>query len=63
VQDIQNLEGGILDKLNVHEGDTVNKDQILLELDDTHFTSKFSEAKIKYHALLAKQARLRAEAH
>jgi len=62
VQVIQNLEGGILSKLYVREGDTVQKGQILLRIDDTRFSSSFNEGEQKYITLLAAIARLRAEA-
>jgi multidrug efflux pump subunit AcrA (membrane-fusion protein) len=62
VQVIQNLEGGILAELSVAEGQVVSKDQVLLRIDDTRFTSSFREAQVKRLALLAAIARLTAEA-
>jgi len=62
IQVIQNLEGGILSEILVTEGEFVEKDQPLLRLDDTRFSSSFSESRLKYLALLAKAARLKAEA-
>ena len=62
VQVIQNLEGGILAELSVAEGQVVSKDQTLLRIDDTRFTSSFREAQVKRLALLAAIARLTAEA-
>jgi len=38
VQVIQNLEGGILTELVVHEGEVVKKDQVLVRLSDTKST-------------------------
>lgn len=61
VQVIQNLEGGILSELSVHEGDVVSKDQVLLRIDDTKFVSSYKEGRARYLALLAANARLLAE--
>lgn len=62
IQIVQNLEGGILNSILVKEGERVEKDQPLLQLDDTRFSSTFRESRLKYLALLAKSARLKAEA-
>jgi adhesin transport system membrane fusion protein len=62
VQLIQNLEGGILAELAVTEGKLVEKDQVLLRIDDTRFTSTVREAQAKRLSLLASVARLTAEA-
>ncbi|MGJ0486682.1 MAG: HlyD family type I secretion periplasmic adaptor subunit [Methylomicrobium sp.] len=61
IQVIQNLEGGILSKILVKEGDQVEKGQELLQLDDVRFSSSFQETKLKYYELLANNARLTAE--
>jgi adhesin transport system membrane fusion protein len=61
VQVIQNLEGGILAEVLVAEGDTVEKDQPLLKIDDTRFASSFRETQLKYWELLARSKRLEAE--
>jgi adhesin transport system membrane fusion protein len=61
-QVIQSLEGGILAELRVREGDVVNKDQVLLRIDDTRFGAPFREANSRIMALRAAIARLRAEA-
>lgn len=63
VQVIQNLEGGIVAKIPVNVGDLVKKDQIIMNLDETRFSSSVGEAKAKYQALQAKIARLTAEAN
>jgi len=63
IQVIQNLEGGILSEVLVTEGQTVEKGQILLKIDDTRFSSSFREAKQKYYELLARSARLQAESN
>lgn len=62
IQVIQNLEGGILSELVVAEGQVVEKDQVLLRMDDTRFTSSYREAQVKRMSLLAAMARLTAEA-
>ncbi|PPC92103.1 MAG: hemolysin secretion protein D [Methylobacter sp.] len=61
VQVIQNLEGGILSEIYVKEGDLVEKDQALMQLDDVRFASSFNETQLKYYELLANSARLTAE--
>lgn len=62
IQVIQNLEGGILANLLVTEGQLVNKDQVLLYIDDTKFESSYREGHSRYLALLAAANRLEAEA-
>lgn len=61
VQIVQNLEGGIVQEILVREGDVVDKDQILLRIDDTRFASSYQEGRLKYLALLAQVSRLSAE--
>lgn len=60
-QTIQSLEGGVLTKLAVKEGDIVQKDQVLAQLDPTRFESQVGESQSKLTALLASAARLQAE--
>lgn len=62
VQVIQNLEGGIVSDIPVKVGDLVQKDQIIMQLDPTRFSSSLGETQAKHDALLAKVARLEAEA-
>jgi adhesin transport system membrane fusion protein len=62
IQVIQNLEGGILTEILVEEGEIVEKDQPLLRLDDTRFSSSYRESRARYLTLLARAARLTAEA-
>ena len=61
VQIIQNLEGGIVSKINAKPGDLVKKGQIVIQLDETRFSSSMGESKAKNYALMAKVARLTAE--
>lgn len=61
VQVIQNLEGGIVASLLVSEGQTVEKGEILLHIDDTRFLSSLRETQLQTLALKAKVARLMAE--
>lgn len=61
IQVIQNLEGGILAEIYVHEGQIVEKNQLLLRIDETRFTAPYRESRLQYLALLSKIARLQAE--
>lgn len=60
-QTIQSLEGGILTKLNVKEGDIVNKEQILAQLDPTRLQSVVGESQSLLTSAQATAARLTAE--
>ena len=60
-QVIESLDGGIVNELNVHEGDIVEKSQVLARLDPTRFQSNFGEAQAKARTLRASAERLRAE--
>nr|WP_230514074.1 HlyD family type I secretion periplasmic adaptor subunit [Limnobaculum parvum] len=62
-QVIQSLEGGILEELNVHEGDIVEKGQILLKIDPTRVGAVYREGVSKVIGLKASIARLRSEAY
>ncbi|MCQ4348418.1 HlyD family type I secretion periplasmic adaptor subunit [Pseudomonas stutzeri] len=62
VQTIQNLEGGIVAEIFVREGQVVDKGDRLLRLDDTRFASNRGETEADRLALLARVARLSAEA-
>lgn len=61
IQVIQNLEGGILSEILVNVGDTVKKDQLLLKIDQTRFSSSVQQNQAKYLSNRAKAARLQAE--
>ena len=61
IQVIQNLEGGILSEILVKVGDAVKKDQLLLKIDQTRFSSSVQQNRSKYLSNKAKAARLQAE--
>ncbi|MFO1257127.1 MAG: HlyD family type I secretion periplasmic adaptor subunit [Gammaproteobacteria bacterium] len=62
MQVVQNLEGGIIKDIRVKEGDVVERDQVLMVIDDTRFSSSFKENEVQLYALQAKMERLEAEA-
>ncbi|MBE9611024.1 HlyD family type I secretion periplasmic adaptor subunit [Chitinilyticum litopenaei] len=62
IQQIQNLEGGIVARIPVHVGEVVKKNQVVMVLDEKRFSSSLSESQAKNAALAAKVARLKAEA-
>ncbi len=61
MQVIQNLEGGIVKDIRVKIGDIVEKDQVLMIIDDTRFVSSLKENQTQLAALQAKIIRLNAE--
>lgn len=58
---VQSLDGGIIDKILVHEGESVEPQQPLVKLDDVRYTSDFKNGYAKYLALSAETSRLFAE--
>ncbi|WP_111860467.1 HlyD family type I secretion periplasmic adaptor subunit [Acinetobacter sp. CFCC 10889] len=60
-QTIQSLDGGVVTKLEVKEGDIVEKGQILAQIDPTRFESQVGESLTKLRAMQATAARLEAE--
>jgi HlyD family secretion protein len=58
---VQHLEGGIIRKMLVNEGDLVEANQPLLVLDDTAAKAKLRRLVLRHHRLLAMRARLTAE--
>lgn len=62
VQLVQSLEGGILEELLVHQGDQVEKGQVLLRLSDVQFSSEEKGTEARFLSLQAKKTRLSAEA-
>lgn len=62
-QVIQSLDPGILSEILVEEGQTVEKGQVLLKLDDTRSSAILRESQAKVENLEAQSARLKAEAY
>ncbi|MCB1971136.1 MAG: HlyD family type I secretion periplasmic adaptor subunit, partial [Geminicoccaceae bacterium] len=60
-QIVQNLEGGIVAELLVHEGQVVDEGEVLMRIDNVRAASDYRETKARYLSLLATIARLRAE--
>ena len=63
VKKIQNLEGGIVKAILVHEGQMVKKGQELIKIDNIQSKGSLGEKKAKYFSLVAKAVRLKAEAN
>ena len=61
VQVVQNLEGGIVAEIMIYEGEIVEKDQVLMRIDNSRAQSDYTERRARYLALLASSARLDAE--
>lgn len=57
---LQHLEGGIINKILVNEGDTVEKDQVIYELSNAVFNADLKEKELKLLGLRARAARLEA---
>ena len=53
LQTIQSLEGGILAKLMVHEGDLVQPGQVLVKMDPTQARSDYLQSKSEMDVLEA----------
>jgi len=62
IQKLQSLEGGIVEKFLVHEGDSVAAGQPLMQLRDVQASSDLGANQKRYLGLLAKVERLKAEA-
>ncbi len=60
LQIVQSVDGGIVSGIHVQEGQVVEAGQLLLNIDETRFSSSLKENQAQYNALLAKSARLRA---
>lgn len=60
-QVIQNLEGGILAEILVHEGDIVEAGDVLVRIENTLAQANLEDARSQYLTLLATEARLIAE--
>lgn len=62
-QIVQSLDPGIIVEMKVKEGEVVEKDQVLLRLDDTRSSAILRESEAKVANLEAMVARLRAESY
>ncbi len=58
---VQHMEGGIIREILVHEGDWVEKGQVLLRLDATQADAAFGMLRSQFDALRSLEARLVAE--
>lgn len=61
IQIIQNLEGGIVNKLFVKEGQVVNTNQVLMQIDNTRFMATYREAQKKMVSLQMQIIRIQSE--
>ena len=59
LQLVQSFDGGVVSEILVKEGEVVDKDQLLLKIDETRATSGVRESAAQGFALRARQARLR----
>lgn len=57
---VQHLEGGLVNAILVHEGDLVQKDQLLMQLDGAGLEEDFKEQQALVNALTLQVERLRA---
>jgi adhesin transport system membrane fusion protein len=62
-QVIQSLDTGVLSEMFVREGSAVEKDQVLLQIDDARSGAVYREAQEKFMSLSALATRLKAEAY
>ncbi len=62
VKSVQHLEGGIVQEINVRDGDTVREGQPLVVLEPTAQGSTVEELEVRINGLIAEVARLEAEA-
>jgi membrane fusion protein, adhesin transport system len=60
LQLVQSLDGGVVSEILVREGQVVEKDQLLLKIDETRATSGVRESAAQGFALRAREKRLRA---
>ena len=57
---VQHLEGGIVSKVNVQDGEAVNKEEVMLELKPTLVESEYRAVKQQLNNLLLQQKQLQA---
>ena len=58
---VEQLDGGIISQVRVHEGDHVSKGQVLFLMDDTQARAQAQVFSSEYYNLLAQKTRLEAE--
>ena len=58
---VQHLEGGLVKEIRVRDGDRVNKDDVLIRLEDTHAKAMHDIVRGELDAALAEESRLNAE--
>ena len=61
IQVVQNLEGGIMSELLVHDGQIVQKGDVLLRIANTGAEAQYQDSRTQYLTLEAMNARLQAE--
>lgn len=61
VKIIQSLDGGIISKIYIKDGELVKKDQVLIKLDDTRFGADYNQNNAQLISLIGEIARLKAE--
>jgi adhesin transport system membrane fusion protein len=61
MQVIQSVDGGVVEKVYVQEGEHVKKGDLLIRIDPTRFTSNLNEVNAKIFALQTKVRRLSAQ--
>lgn len=61
MQIVQNMEGGIVRSINIKQGDLVEKDDVVLQMESVQYSSELDSKKQQVLSLMAKQARLQAE--
>ncbi len=58
---IQNLEGGVINEINIREGQRVRSGELLLRLNSIQYTSDLESTKKQINALTARYTRLQSE--
>ena len=61
IQIVDHLEGGIIKKIHVLEGQIVQKDQLLIEVEDTAAEARFNKEQLLYYRYLLSSYRLKAQ--
>ena len=61
IQIVRHLEGGIVSEIRVAEGDIVEKDQVIVRMENTFAETEARETRLKQYKLLGVLARLQAE--